>query len=148
MKTSEEMQRTKMWNICLWIAQGILAAMFLTVGFMKIATPIEELSKIVPLAKDAPDLIRFIGMCELLGGLGLILPAMLKVKPHLTTLAAFSLVVLMLLALVFHLIRGEISAIGTNIVLGMLAVFIVWGRSKKAVIAAKGTKQNELTSIG
>ena len=147
MKTSD-MPRSKMWNICLWIAQGILAAMFLTVGFMKIATPIEELSKIVPLAKEAPYLIKLIGMSELLGGLGLILPTMLKVKPHLTTLAAFSLAVVMVLALLFHLFRGEVSAIGTNIVLGLLAVFIVWGRSKKAVIATKDRERSELNNIG
>lgn len=149
MKTSEEMQRTKTWNIFLWVVQGILAAMFLTVGLMKIATPIEELSKIVPLAKDAPVLIRLIGISELLGGVGLILPAMLRIKPHLTILAAFSLAVVMLLALVFHLFRGEVSAIGTNVVLGLLAMFIVWGRSKKAVVVAKDRKQSvELNSIG
>src|SRR5687767_13367162 len=121
-------------HILLWIAQIILAIMFLMVGFMKVATPIDALSKIMPLAGEMPTLIRFIGLSEVLGGLGLILPTALRIKPHLTTWAASSLAVVMILAVVFHISRGEISAIGTSIILGILAVFIAWGRSKKAII--------------
>lgn len=136
--TTTLVKRSKTWHVLLWVAQAILASMFLMVGFMKVATPMEELSNIVPLAKDMPVLIRIIGLSEVLGGLGLLLPAALRIKPRLTIFAAVGLAVVMLLAMIYHLSRGEVSAIGTNIILGILAVFIAWGRSSKAAIAEKG----------
>jgi putative oxidoreductase len=104
---------------------------------MKLATPLATLSKAIPLAGDAPLLIRFIGLSEVLGGIGLLLPAALRIKPHLTVLAAIGLAIVMLLALIFHLAKGEVSATGTNIVLGALAVFVAWGRARKVPIAPR-----------
>jgi len=127
-------------HILLWIAQIILAIIFLMVGFMKVATPIDELSKIMPLAGEMPGLIRFIGLSEVLGGFGLILPTALRIKPHLTIWSAGSLAVVMVLAVGFHISRGENFAIGT--ILGILAVFITWGRLKKAIIAENGKKDS------
>lgn len=125
-------------NIGLWVAQVVLAAMFLMAGANKLFQSIEELSKMLPWAAEMPlALVRFIGLSEVLGGLGLLLPSILRIKPSLTPLAALGLATVMLLATVFHISRGEISMIGMNIVIMAIAVFIAWGRTKKAPIRAK-----------
>ena len=129
---------SKALNIILWIAQVLLAGMFIMSGFMKVAQPIEELSKMLPWASQVPaGLVRFIGISELLGGLGLILPALLRIKPILTAWAAVGLATVMIFASIFHATRGEFSAIGMNIILALIAAFIAWGRFKKAPIAPK-----------
>lgn len=138
--TTTHVKRSKAWNISLWIVQILLAGMFLMVGFMKTATPIDELSKTVAIASEMPFLIRFIGVSELAAGLGLLLPAALRILPKLTILAAAALAFVMVLALLFHLMRGEYSAIGTNIVLGLLAGLVAWGRFYKAPIASRSTR--------
>jgi hypothetical protein len=140
--TTTHVKKLKAWHVCLWIAQILLAGMFLMVGFMKTVTPIAELSRMVPMAADMPVLIRFIGISELAGGLGLLLPAALRIWPHLTALAAAALAVVMVLAMIFHIARGESSAIGTNIVLGILAAFIAWGRLQKAPIAGRPVRNH------
>ena len=131
-------QRSKALHITLWIAQVLLAAMFLMSGFMKLAQPIDQLSKMLPWAAQVPEaLVRFIGAAEVLGALGLILPSLLRIKPQLTAWAAIGIAVIMLLATFFHISRGENGAIGMNLVLALLAAFIAWGRFKKAPIPAK-----------
>ena len=129
---------SKALNIILWIAQVLLAGMFLMSGFMKVAQPIEELAKMLPWASQVPEgLVRFIGISEVLGGLGLILPALLRIKPQLTAWAAIGLALVMLFAAGFHASRGENSAIGMNVILALIAIFIAWGRFKKAPIRPK-----------
>jgi hypothetical protein len=78
--------------------------------------------------------VRFIGVSELLGAMGLILPAATKIKPFLTPLAALGLLTIMILAMAFHLSRGEVQATPINIVLGGLAAFVAWGRTKKVPV--------------
>lgn len=125
-------------NIALWIAQGLLAMMFLMAGAMKTFQPIEVLAESLPwVTSYSQILVRFIGVSELLGGLGLILPSLLRIKPFLTVWAAVGLVVVMLFASIFHASRGEFSAIGMNVVLMAIAAFIAWGRNEKAPIQAK-----------
>ena len=129
---------SKALNITLWIAQVLLAGMFIMSGFMKVAQPIEELAKMLPWASQVPaGLVRFIGLSELLGGLGLILPALLRIKPVLTAWAAVGLATVMLFASIFHASRGEYSAIGMNVVLALIALFIAWGRFKKEPITSR-----------
>jgi len=128
--------RSNVLHISLWIAQVIVAGMFMMVGAMKTFTPIAELSLTIPWAKDSEALIRFIGITEVLGALGLILPAALKISPRLTVWAAYGLTLTMVLASLFHIVRGEISAVPTPLVLGLLSAFIGWGRSTKAPIKA------------
>lgn len=82
-------------------------------------------------------LVKFIGISELLGGLGLLLPSILRIKPSLTVTAAYGLVLVMILAALFHGYRGEFPAIGVNVVIIALAAFVAWGRSKKMVIEGK-----------
>ena len=137
---NRQQKPSKALNITLWILQFLLAAMFLMAGFMKISQPIEELSKSLPWAAQVPEgLVRFIGASELLGAIGLILPALLRIKPILTPIAALGIAVVMLFAIFFHGSRGETSVIGMNIILLLIAVFIAWGRFKKAPIAPKGS---------
>ncbi|MBQ4915602.1 DoxX family protein [Maribacter sp. MMG018] len=125
-------------NIALWIAQGLLAVMFIMAGIMKATQPIEALAESLPWVTSTPlKLVRFIGISELLGGLGLLIPSIFRFKPFLTVWAALGLALVMVLAAGFHASRGEFPNIGTNIVLIGIALFIAWGRSKKAPILPK-----------
>lgn len=125
-------------NIALWVAQGLLAAMYLMAGGNKAFQSIEELSKMLPWATEMPSgLVRFIGISELLGGLGLLLPSILRIQPKLTPIAAIGLVVVQLLAAFFHISRGETQMIGMNALFMAIAAFIAWGRTKKAPIEAR-----------
>ena len=82
-------------------------------------------------------LLKFTGIVEILGALGIILPATLRIQPKLTIFAAYGIIALMISASIFHISRGEASLIGMNIFLLLLAVFVAWGRWKKAPIQAK-----------
>lgn len=125
-------------HIILWIAQGLLAVMFIMAGLMKASQPLEALAESLPWVTSTPlGLVRFIGISELLAGIGLVLPALLRIKPSLTVWAALGLVPIMIAASVFHGSRGEFSAIGANVFIMAIAGFVAWGRSKKAPIAPK-----------
>jgi len=80
-------------------------------------------------ARDA-GLVRFIGVVELAGALGVILPAATRIQPRLTPLAAAGLATIMVLAIPFHLMRGELKEIVINLALGGLAAFVACGRSR------------------
>ena len=128
----------KGWNIALWVVQVVLGGMFIMAGVLKTTTPIAELSMQMNWAADIPEaLVRFIGATQLLGGIGLILPSLLRVRPSLTIAAGWSLAFVMLLALLFHVVRGENAVIGTNMLLGVAAAFIAWGRTTRAPISAR-----------
>jgi putative oxidoreductase len=125
-------------HVSLWIAQILLAGMFGMVGFMKIATPIAVLAQKLTWVTEAPTLVRFIGICELAGALGLILPAAFKILPRLTAFAASGLLAIMVLAVPFHIYRGEAKVIAVPVLLGVLAAFVAWGRFRAAPIQARG----------
>jgi len=115
-------------NIVLWVVQAILAAMFLMAGVMK-ALQYERAKASLPWVKDvSKGLVTFIGVSELLGGLGILLPWLTGILPWLTPLAAAGLALIMLLAIIFHARRGESSAIIFNVVLLVLAAFVAYGR--------------------
>ena len=131
-------KNNKAINIALWIAQVLLGLMFIMAGATKSFQPVEALAESLPWVTSTPlGLVRFIGISELLGGLGLLLPSILRIKPFLTVWAAIGLGTVMVLAALFHGSRGEFSAIGVNVVMIAMFAFIAWGRSKKAPIAAK-----------
>ncbi len=123
-------------NLILWLVQVLLAAAFGMAGFMKSTQPVDVLVQNgVQWASQVPiAMVRFIGISELLGAIGLILPAATRIKPSLTPLAALGLLTIMILAMAFHLSRSEVQATPVNIVLGGLAAFVAWGRTKKAPI--------------
>ncbi len=116
-------------NIALWIAQGLLAAIFLFAGGMKLVMPIEEMTKQIPL----PGLfLRFIAVCEVLGAIGLILPWLLRIRPGLTPLAAAGLAVIMIGATATALMTGGIAVALIPLVVGLLAAFVAYGRRRVA----------------
>ncbi len=107
-------------HVSLWIAQILLAGMFGMVGFMKIATPIAVLAQKIAWVTGAPALVRFIGICEVAGVIGLILPAAFKIMPKLAGFAATGLLAIMVLAVPFHIYRGEAKVIAVPVLLGVL----------------------------
>ena len=132
-------KNNKAVNVVLWIAQVLLAMMFIMAGLMKATQPIEALAESLPwVTSTSSGLVRFIGFSELLGGLGLLIPSIFRFKPFLTVWAGLGLALVMILAAVFHATRGEFPNIGMNVVLLGLALFVAWGRSKKAPILPKG----------
>ena len=116
-------------NIALWIVQVLLAGLFLMAGVMKVfqyervkaSRPQEKL--VLP-----RGLTTFIGISELLGGLGLLLPALTGILPWLTPLAGAGLTLIMILAIGFHASRREGQAIAINSVLLVLTAFVAYGR--------------------
>ncbi len=128
----ENVNKLKGLNISLWIAQVLLAGMFLMAGFMKLAPNIEVMTKEMP-----AWLVRFIGVSETLGGIGLLLPSILRIKPVLTPLAAIGILTIMILATILHISRGQYSEVGITVVLGCLAAFVAWGRFTKLQVQPK-----------
>ena len=117
-------------NTALWIATGLLALAFLAAGGMKLSTPKEKLAERMAWVNDfSAGQVKAIGAVEVLGALGLILPAVTGIAPILVPLAATGLAIVMVLAAIMHLRRGDgAAAVVPNIVLFALAVFVAWGR--------------------
>lgn len=128
---------SKAMHIALWVAQILLALIFVWAAYAKLFQPIEETAKMMPWAQENPNLLKFTGMVEIIAALGLILPVAFGILPKLTVFAAYGIILLMIAASVFHVSRGESSLIGMNIAFLLLAVFIAWGRSTKATILRK-----------
>ena len=125
-------------HITLWVVQVLLALAFGMAGFMKLTAPMDQLAqKMAWVAATPPPLVRFIGFSELMGALGLILPAATRIKPFLTGLAGAGLAVVMVLAIGMHVTRGEFPMLIGPVVLGALSAFVAWGRLKKAPIAPR-----------
>lgn len=132
------MNSGKVLNIGLWLAQIILAAFFLMAGYTKATSPVDKLYATINWAKDVPlALVRFIGIMELLGCVGLLLPSILRVKPILTPIAAVAFIMVMFCAIIFHIFRGEASYIGMHLGIILVAAFIAWGRFDKNPILSK-----------
>ncbi|MEP0005287.1 MAG: DoxX family protein [Balneola sp.] len=117
-------------NTALWIVQGLLAAMFLMAGLMKLANSKEELKSKMG---DWVDVVstpgfKLIGLLEFLGAVGIVLPMAIDVLPILTPVAAIGLVMTMLGAMGLHIQRKEYDAIKKNIPLLLLALFVAVGR--------------------
>ena len=109
----------------LWIVQGLLAAIFLFSGAMKFVMSVEEMTKQMPMPGW---FLRFIGVAEVLGALGLILPGLFKIRPGLTPLAAAGLVIIMIGATVISFVIGGVVMALIPLVVGILAAFVAYGR--------------------
>ena len=117
-------------DTALWIAQAILAFMFILAGGMKLATPTHKFVEKQPWAKKYSEgMIKFIGLSEFAGGIGLVAPMLLDKLEILTPIAAAGLAVVMLLATNVHLGRKEHGMIGMNFFLFALCAFVAYGRS-------------------
>ena len=114
-------------NTVLWIVQTLLAALFLFAGVMKLILPIEAMAG--PVELPGPFL-RFIGVAEALGALGLILPGLFKIRPVLTPIAAAGLVVIMAGATVITAMGGQIAPALIPLAVGLLASSVAYGRRR------------------
>jgi hypothetical protein len=119
-------------NVGLWILQVLLAALFLFAGGMKLVLPLEALAGPVTLPGA---FLRFIGVAEVLGAAGLILPALLRIRPVLTPLAAAGLVVIMAGATVITAVWMDPSSAVVPLVVGLLATAVAYGRWRIAPVA-------------
>ena len=118
----------------LWIVQGLLALVFLFAGGIKLVLPIEAMTEqmTVPLPGW---FLRFIGVAEVLGAVGLILPGLLRIRPGLTPLAASGLVIIMIGATVITLagvVPGGVGPTLIPLVVGLLSAFVAYGRWRLA----------------
>lgn len=116
---------SKKVGVLLWTLQGLLAALFLFAGAMKLITPLEVL-----VAQSALPgwFLLFIGVAELLGGLGLILPGLVHIQTRLTPLAAAGLVIIMFGATALMVADGQAAPAVIPLVIGVLAAFVAYGR--------------------
>jgi len=112
-------------NRGLWIVQVLLALLFLFAGGMKLVLPIEEMTKEIAMPGW---FLRFIGVAEVLGGLGLVLPGLTGIRPGLTPLAAAGLVIIMIGAVGLTLTTGGVAAALIPLVVGVAAAFVAYGR--------------------
>ena len=116
-------------NAALWVVQALLAALFLFAGGMKLVMPLDALKGPVPL----PGLfLRFIGVCEVLGGIGLILPQLTQIRPTLTPIAAAGLALIMVGAVVITVAGEGVGMALIPLVTGLLCAFVAYGRSRPA----------------
>jgi uncharacterized membrane protein YphA (DoxX/SURF4 family) len=135
----------KAFNVLLWILQILWGVFFSFTGFGKIlcydpAVWDHTLHQVAWFSALPQGLVVFIGVCEFFGGIGLILPAMTGVKPKFTPFAAIGLTLIMILAAIFHIMRGEYNFfVPLNLVLGGVAAFIAYGRLMALPIAARTT---------
>src|SRR5215207_8881751 len=118
----------------LWIAQGLLALVFLFAGGIKLLLPLEVMTEQMPLPLPG-EFLRFIGVAEVLGAIGLILPGLLGIRPGLTPLAASGLVIIMTGATVLTLagvVPGGVALALIPLVVGLLSAFVAYGRWRLA----------------
>jgi hypothetical protein len=118
----------------LWVVQALLALLFVFAGGMKLVLPLDQLTG--PIALPG-WFTRFIGVAEVLGGLGLVLPSLLRIEPWLTPLAALGLILVMIGAIVITLAGGMVGAALFSLVVGLLAAFVAYGRWRLAPIAPR-----------
>ena len=122
---------SRQMNYALWIVQGLLALIFLSAGGMKLLVSDDVLASMVPPNSVALPgwFLRFIGVAEILGAIGVILPRLLRIRPGLTPLAAAGLVIIMIGATIVTLLGGQIGPAFIPFIVGLLAVFVAYGRS-------------------
>jgi uncharacterized membrane protein len=109
--------------------QILLSAGLVWSASLKLFQPIEKLAAMWPWTGQVSNsLVKFTGVVDLLGGLGLVLPMLLKIKPRLTYFAALGIILLMVAASIFHISRGEGGQIAPNIIIALMAGFVAWGR--------------------
>jgi uncharacterized membrane protein YphA (DoxX/SURF4 family) len=123
---------SKALNLGLWIVQVLLALTFAGGGLWKLFTPLPTIAAMIPWAGQVPPAFFYAtAIFDLLGGVGVLLPWITRIKPGLTPLAALGCAVLQVSAIVFHLSRGEAANTPFNFLLVALSLFVFWGRRSK-----------------
>lgn len=128
-------------HIGLWVVQVLLALAFIMAGAMKLTQPLDALlaSGMTFIEHVPGGLVRFIGLAEVLGGIGLVAPAATRIAPKLTGIAGAALAVVMVFAAVAHIGLGEFLNLVPVLVLGGLASFVAWGRLVAMPIPSRST---------
>jgi uncharacterized membrane protein YphA (DoxX/SURF4 family) len=124
-------------NVTLWIVQALLAIVYLVSGSMKLTMPVEEMTRDVPLPGA---FLRFIGVAEVLGALGLVLPWLLGIRPHLTPLAAAGLTIIMIGATAITTATMGLAMGLIPLTVGSLVAFVAYGRWRLTPHPASGRK--------
>ena len=123
-RTAASTGRTNIFTnptVRLWTVQSALAALFLFAGVMKLVIPADELTKNSDLSAS---FLRFIGVCEALGGIGLVAPSIFRIRRELTSLAATGLAIIMVGAVVTTAAAGDIAPAVIPLVVGVLCVYV------------------------
>ncbi|MCF0074066.1 DoxX family protein [Dyadobacter sp. CY261] len=124
-------KNSKTMHITLWIVQSLLSVTLVWAAYMKLFESPEALAAMWQwTGQVSPMFVKLTGIIDLLAGIGLILPAWLRIRPALTFVTAACVVLLMLCAMLFHLSRGESPVF--NLFFGLLAAFVAWGRQERA----------------
>ena len=119
----------------LWVAQILLALGMASAGIIKLISGDDALATFYPIFP--PLFIRFIGVCEILGAIGVVVPAALRIRPELTPLAAAGLAIIMAGAVISTIAMGAASMIASPLILFLLAVFVAYGRWELAPITSR-----------
>ena len=123
--------------IGLWTAQVLIFIPFVIIGAMKVVMPVDQLASMWAWPGEYPVwFLRGIGIIDIAGGVGVLLPALTRIKPGLTIIAAWCSLALQICAIAFHVMRGEASHTPLNWILIGLLIFVVWGRTKVAPFSA------------
>ena len=140
MSEDVQMKGKRNWlEIALWTVQILLAAGYAMAGAMKIFNPISELALEMAYAADVPEwFVRSVGVLELAGSVGIILPAALRILTWLTPLTAVCFSLVQVTAIGIHAVYGETAQfLALNLTLLSMSLFVLWGRWKKLPIAAR-----------
>lgn len=121
-------------NSVLWVLQWLFGVYFIAIGVMHFIVP-EGLPGPMEWMYDLSDTMHVVvGIAEILGGIGLIVPSLTRIQPQLTVYAAAGLILVMIGAVVFHIDRGENASVATNVIIGAVLAFVAYGRWKLAPI--------------
>lgn len=123
--------KSKILSYLCWAVQILLSVTLLWAGYTKLFTPGDKLAEMWPWTADNKALVIITGILDIAGGLGVILPSVLKIKAQLTVYAAAGTALLMTAAAIFHILRGEISETGINALLLLLALFVIGVKTRK-----------------
>ncbi len=126
-----EQKKIDFLNIGLWVAQILLAVTFGWAAFMKLFQSPGQLAEMWPWTAQHAVLVKVTGVIDLLAAIGLIIPGLFRIQRKLTVYVAYGSILFMIAATIFHTVRGEASQTPINIFVAGVAIFIVWGRSKK-----------------
>jgi hypothetical protein len=125
-------------RVALWIVQALLFLTFAGGGVWKLLTPLPQLAAMIPWAGQVPRAFLYgTAVVDLAGGIGVLVPALTRIKPGLTPAAALGCAALQVCAIVFHLSRGEAANTPFNFLLVALSAFVFWGRRHAARISPR-----------
>jgi DoxX-like family len=122
-------------NRALWVAQILLALVFLAAGLTKLLMSSAALEAAMP-AQLSVTFLRILGVCEVLGAFGMILPGLLRIRPWLTPLAAAGFVLIMIGAVYYTVVLDGFIPALFPLIVGIVSIFVVYGRWRVAPLSS------------